>query len=64
MENQHCKVGATHALDTGVNGLDLLQNQLRHFNQKAAEASRTGSAMKEFFEQKARKIQKLLQDLV
>ncbi len=64
MEKQHCRVGTTHSLDTGVNALDLLENQLRHFNQKAAEASRTGSAMKEFFEQKARKIQKMLQDLV
>ena len=64
MEKQHCKVGATHTLDSGVNGLDLLEDQLRHFNQKAAEAARTGSAMKDFFEQKAQKIQKLLQDFV
>ncbi|MEJ2162565.1 MAG: hypothetical protein P8X60_04395 [Robiginitalea sp.] len=64
MEKQHCKIGTTHTLDKGEQGLNLLERQLHHFNNKAAEAAQTGSALKEFFEHKARKIQKLLQEIV
>ena len=61
MEKQYCKVGASHPLVSEARGLDLLENLLRHFNRKAAEASQSGSALKEFFERKAQKIQKAIQ---
>jgi hypothetical protein len=61
MEKQYCKVGASHPLGSEAGGLDLLENLLSHFNRKAAEATQSGSALKEFFERKAQKIQKALQ---
>lgn len=64
MEKQHCKVGTIYPLDTNAQGLDLLERQLRNFQRKAAEAHQNGSGLQEFFEQKARKIQKLLQQIV
>ncbi|TNF75038.1 MAG: hypothetical protein EP302_02330 [Bacteroidetes bacterium] len=61
MEKQYCKVGTSHPLGSEARGLDLLENLLSHFNRKAAEAAQSGSALKEFFERKAQKIQKVLQ---
>ena len=64
MENQYCKVGDTHPLHTDAQGLHLLENQLRNFQRKAAEATQSDSGLKDFFEQKAQKIQKLLKQFV
>ena len=49
MEKQYCKVGASHPLDSEARGVNLLENLLRHFNRKAAEATQSGSALQEFF---------------
>lgn len=63
MEKQNCKVGASHAMDRGNNGMNFLETQYRHFSNKAAEAARMNSRLKDFFESKALKIQKQLQQL-
>ena len=64
MENQYCKVGAIHPLGMDTQALHILERQLLNFRRKAAEANQNGSGLQEFFEQKAQKIQKLLQKLV
>lgn len=63
MEKQHCKVGAIHRLDTDTQGPHILEHLLLNFQRKAMEANQNGSRLQEFFEQKARKIQQLLQQL-
>ncbi|MCO5724095.1 hypothetical protein [Robiginitalea marina] len=62
MEKQYCKVGSSHPLDEGVQGITLLETQLQHFMRKASEAARADSRMKDFFESKILKIQKQLQE--
>ncbi len=64
MEKQYCKVGAIHSLDTGSHGLHLLENLKSHFTRKAAEATQSGSGLQEFFERKAQKFQKSLQQFL
>ena len=64
MDNQYCKVGAIHPLGVDAQALQKLERQLLNFRRKAAEANQNGSALQEFFEQKAQKIQKMLQKLV
>jgi len=61
MEKQNCKVGSINSLGSGSQELKLLRHQLQHFNQKAMEAANKNSALKDFFELKAQKIQKMLQ---
>jgi hypothetical protein len=61
MERQYCKVGSINPIGSGSQELTLLKNQLQHFNQKAMEAAQKDSRLKEFFEKKAQKIQKILQ---
>ncbi len=60
MEKQYCKVGTVTPLGSGSQELRLLKDQLRHFNQKAVEAAQKDSRLKDFFESKAEKIQKML----
>ncbi len=64
MEKQHCKVGASYSLESEDQALHLLENQLRHFKEKAAEAVQEGSALHEFFERKVQKIQKMMQQFL
>jgi len=61
MEKQHCKVGSINPIGSGSQELQLLRHQLQHFNQKAVEAAQKNSSLKDFFERKAQKIQKMLQ---
>lgn len=61
MERQYCKVGSINPIGSGAQELQLLKHQLQHFNQKANEAAQKNSALKDFFERKAQKIQKILQ---
>ncbi|MGB5314886.1 MAG: hypothetical protein WBN56_02710 [Robiginitalea sp.] len=61
MENQYCKVGSINPIRSGSQELHLLRHQLQHFNQKAMEAAQKNSSLKDFFERKAEKIQKMLQ---
>lgn len=61
MEKQYCKVGSITPIGSGSREMQLLQNQLRHFNQKALEAAQKNSGLKDFFERKAEKIQRMLQ---
>ena len=53
MEKQYCKVGSINPIGSGSQELQILRNQLQHFNQKALEAAQKDSRLKDFFEKKA-----------
>ena len=62
MNKQYCKVGASHSLTSGNEGLHVLENQYQFFLRKAEEAVQNQNDLKDFFESKARKIKRMLQD--
>jgi hypothetical protein len=62
MSKQYCKVGASHSPSSGNEGLHLLENQYQFFLRKAEEAVQNQNELKDFFELKAQKIKRLLQD--
>ncbi|MBC2839881.1 hypothetical protein [Robiginitalea sp. SC105] len=64
MEKQHCKVGAITPLTEGQQAVRLLEYQYGNFIRKAGEVAQSDANLREFFELKARKIQRLLQSLV
>lgn len=61
MENQYCKVGAITPVKGGRKGIQLLESLYNHFIQKASEVAHSDTHLSEFFEQKAQKIQRMLQ---
>ncbi|MCM4153190.1 hypothetical protein DHD05_16490 [Arenibacter sp. N53] len=62
MKNQYCKVGSiTHM---GSNELNLLEHQYQNFMDKASSIKHSDLKLAEFFELKAMKIQKIIQNLV
>ncbi len=64
MENQYCKVGTVTPITQGAKGIHVLEYQYRNFVQKAQEAAQSDANLREFFELKARKLQRLLESLV
>jgi len=59
MENQYCKVGATTPISSGRQTIALLEYQYQKFIERAS----TDSNLSEYFENKAKKIQKILNNL-
>ena len=64
MENQYCKVGAITPVAEGHQGIHMLEYQYNNFVRKAAEAAQSDANLREFFELKAQKIQRMLQSLI
>lgn len=64
MEKQHCRVGSITALTDGEKAIALLEYQYEIFIRKAADLEYANTKLGEFFEQKALKIQKTLENLV
>lgn len=64
MENQYCRVGATTPVFSGEYGVKWLENQYIHFARKAAEAKQGETPLSDFFEHKARQLQRMLQNLL
>ena len=62
MENQYCKVGTVTPLINGRQAIHLLEYQYQNFMEKAA--SMNDAKLVEFFELKAQKIKKILENLV
>ena len=62
MENQYCKVGAVTPLSNGRQAIHLLEYQYQNFMEKAANMN--DAKLVEFFELKAQKIKKILENLV
>lgn len=60
MENQYCKVGTITPMTTGRQAIALLEYQYQNFMDKAS----SDANLSEYFESKAKKIQKILENLV
>lgn len=63
MEKQYCKVGTVKPIEANTDIIMLLEYQYQNFLDKASNMQ-SNSGLGEFFEQKARKIKKTLENLV
>jgi len=61
MEKQYCKVGSVTPMTSGRHAIAMLEFQYQNFLEKAATGD---AALKEYFEQKAQKLNKILENLV
>ena len=64
MENQNCKVGTVTPIASHGNVIGLLELQYQDFLDKARNMEYTDSKLVEFFELKALKIKKYLENLM
>jgi len=64
MENQYCKVGSVTPITANRNVISLLEYQYQNFLEKAGNLEYTDAKLVEFFEQKAKKIQKILENMM
>ena len=64
MDNQYCKVGTVTPITSGQQAVAILENRYRNFLKKASELNGTDNQLVDFFESKAKKIKKVLEDLV
>jgi len=64
MEKQYCRVGTATPMSTGTKAITLLEYQYRNFMEKASSIKYTDTKLGDFFEQKAKKIKKVLEELV
>ncbi len=64
MEKQYCKVGSVTPMTSGRQAITILEYQYQRFLEKASSIKYTDTKLSEFFELKALKIEKLLEDLV
>ena len=62
MENQYCKVGAATPLTSNRQNIHLLEFQYQNFLDKASTIN--DAKLIEFFESKAQKVQRILENLV
>lgn len=60
MDKQYCKVGTITPMTTGRQAIALLEYQYQNFMDKAS----ADTNLSEYFEEKAKKIQKILENLV
>mgnify|MGYP000291458925 CR=1 FL=1 len=60
MEKQYCKVGTITPMSTGRQAIALLEYQYQNFMDKAS----SDTNLSEYFEEKAKKIQRMLENLV
>jgi hypothetical protein len=63
MEKQYCKVGSVTPIAANADIITLLEYQYQNFLDKASNIQ-TNSQLGEFFELKAQKIKKILENLV
>ncbi|WP_411031369.1 hypothetical protein [Spongiimicrobium sp. 3-5] len=64
MEKQYCRVGTVTPITSGSHAITLLEYQYQSFMDKASNLKYTDTQLGEFFEQKAKKIQKILEGLM
>jgi hypothetical protein len=62
MENQYCKVGAVTPIASNRQAIHLLEYQYQNFVEKASNIN--DAKLMEFFELKAEKIKKVLENLM
>jgi hypothetical protein len=64
MEKQYCKVGSVTPMAANRNVISLLEYQYQNFLDKASNMEYTDAKLVEFFEQKAEKIQRILENMM
>lgn len=64
MENQYCRVGTITPISNERNVITLLESQYQSFMEKATDIKYANTRLGEFFENKARQIKKILENLV
>jgi len=64
MNNQYCKVGTVTPVTSGRQAVAMLEYQYKNCLEKAANLDYTEEKLKEYFEQKALKLNKILENLV
>ena len=64
MEKQYCKVGSSTPIVANPDALTKLEYQYQNFMEKATSMQYSDTKLVEFFEQKAQKLKKLLENLV
>jgi len=64
MEKQYCKVGTITPITRERHTVALLEYQYQNFMEKASDIKYTDAKLREFFEQKALKLKKIMEDLV
>lgn len=64
MEKQYCKVGSVTPITSGSQAISILEYQYQRFMEKASSIKYANTTLGEFFEYKAKKIEKTLEGLV
>ncbi|MBD1259254.1 hypothetical protein HZY62_01530 [Maribacter polysiphoniae] len=64
MEKQYCKVGSVTSISTGSQAISLLEYQYQCFMERASNLKYSNTKLGEFFEQKAKKTKRRLEELV
>lgn len=64
MEKQYCKVGSVTPLTANPDIITVLEYQYQTFSEKAANSQYTNHKMRDFFEQRAQKLQKTIATLL
>ena len=64
MEKQYCKVGTVTPMTSGRQAVAMLEYQYQNFLDKAANMDYSDAKLREYFEQKAQKLNKILENLV
>lgn len=64
MENQYCKVGSVKPIAANADAITMLEYQYQNFVDKASNIKYSDTKLGEFFEQKAAKVKRLLENLV
>lgn len=61
MEKQYCRVGSSTSMTAGRQAIAMLEFQYQNFLEKASNGD---AQLKEYFEQKAQKLSKIIENLV
>lgn len=64
MEKQYCRVGSVTSITNENHSISMLEYQYQNFMEKASNIKYIDTKLGEFFEQKAQKIKKTLEDLM
>ncbi len=64
MDKQYCKVGSVTPITSGNQAISILEDQYQSFMEKASNLEYNNTKLGEFFEQKAQKIKKRLEELI
>lgn len=62
--NHYCKVGAITPITSGSHAVAVLEVRYQNFLAKASDLEYADAALREFFEKKAQKIKKVLEEMV